>query len=90
MGMVSIFSRLHYWSNICKWKGINNMELNVLIIDKDKNTYVMDLMKEKELHNEFSKVIDYKKIKKHKTLKELDDEVRAYLKLIKQKERDDE
>lgn len=66
------------------------MELNVLIIDKDKNTYVMDLMKEKELHNEFSKVIDYKKIKEHKTLKELDDEVRAYLKLIKQKERDED
>lgn len=66
------------------------MELNVLIIDKDKNTYMMDLRKDEKLHNEFSRVIDYRDIKRHKTLKELDDEVRAYLKLIKQKERDEE
>ena len=47
------------------------MELNVLIIDKYKYNYVMDLIKEKELHNEFLKVIDYEEIKKHKTLKRI-------------------
>lgn len=62
------------------------MELNVLMIDKDKNTYMIDLRKDKKLHEEFSRVIDYRDIKRHKTLKELDDEVRAYLDLIKQKE----
>lgn len=62
------------------------MELNVLLIDKDKNTYMIDLLKDKKLHDEFSRVIDYRNIKRHKTLKELDDEVRDFLDLIKQKE----
>ena len=52
-----------------------------LIIDKDKNTVTIDLTAE-EYRNVFNnKKIDTKKIKRHRTLKELDKEVRDYLNL---------
>ena len=54
--------------------------ITVLIIDKDKNTIVINLWEE-EYHKLFENKIDENKIKKHKTLPELDKEVRDYLKL---------
>ncbi len=54
--------------------------ITVLIIDKDKNTIMIDLLEE-EYHKLFENKIDVNKIKKHKTLPELDKEVRKYLKL---------
>jgi len=54
--------------------------ITVLIIDKDKNTIMINLLEE-EYHNLFENKIDVNKIKKHKTLSELDKEVRDYLKL---------
>lgn len=53
--------------------------ITVLIIDKDKNTIVLDLWDEE--YKQIFKEIDTKKIKRHKTLLELDKEVRDYLKL---------
>ena len=54
--------------------------ITVLIIDKDKNTIVLDLWDE-EYKQIFKDKINTKKIKRHKTLLELDKEVRDYLKL---------
>lgn len=54
--------------------------ITILIIDKDKNTIMIDLLEE-EYHKLFENKIDVNKIKKHKTLPELDKEVRKYLKL---------
>lgn len=54
--------------------------INVLIIDKEKNTIMINLWEE-EYHKLFENKIDVNKIKKHKTLPELDKEVRDYLKL---------
>lgn len=53
--------------------------INVLIIDKDKNTIIVDLIEE-EYKQVFSNKLDSKRIKRHKTIKELDSEVRGYLK----------
>lgn len=54
--------------------------ITVLVIDKDKNTIVLNLWDE-EYRKIFKDKIDTKKIKRHKTLPELDKEVREYLKL---------
>lgn len=54
--------------------------ITVLVIDKDKNTIVLNLW-EYEYRQIFKDKIDTKKIKRHKTLPELDKEVREYLKL---------
>ncbi len=54
--------------------------ITVLIIDKDKNTIVIDLCEE-EYKQIFKDRIDTNKIKRHKTLPALDKEVREYLKL---------
>ncbi len=54
--------------------------ITVLIIDKEKNTTVIDLWDE-EYRQIFKDKVDTSKIKKHKTLPELDKEVRKYLKL---------
>lgn len=61
------------------------MELNVLVIDKDKNTIQLDLM-ENEYNLIFSDKIDTTKIKKHENIKTLDLEVRNFLKNIRKKE----
>lgn len=54
--------------------------ITVLIIDKDKNTIMINLL-EAEYYKLFKNKIDVNKVKKHKTLPELDKEVRDYLKL---------
>lgn len=54
--------------------------ITVLVIDKDKNTIILDLWYE-EYKQIFKDKVDTSKIKKHKTLLELDKEVRGYLKL---------
>ena len=54
--------------------------ITVLIIDKDKNTVVLDLWDE-EYRQIFKGKVDTKRIKVHKTLPELDKEVRDYLKM---------
>lgn len=54
--------------------------ITVLIIDKEKNTVVLNLWDE-EYKQIFKDKIDTEQIKKHKTLSELDKEVRAYLNL---------
>lgn len=54
--------------------------ITVLVIDKDKNTIVLNLWGE-EYKQIFKDKIDDKNIKSHKTLPELDKEVREYLKL---------
>lgn len=54
--------------------------ITVLVIDKDKNTIVLDLWDE-EYRQIFKGKVDTEKIKTHKTLPELDKEVRDYLKM---------
>ncbi len=54
--------------------------INVLIIDKEKNTVMVNLWDD-EYKEIFKYKIDNSKIKAHKTIKELDKEVRDYLNL---------
>ena len=59
--------------------------IQIIIIDKEKNTVVIDLLKD-EYNQLFKGKIDFKKVKRHKTVKELDNEVHEYLKMMKESE----
>ncbi len=54
--------------------------ITVLIVDKDKNTIVVNLWDD-EYKQLFQGKIVTSKVKRHKTIKELDKEVRDYLNL---------
>ena len=54
--------------------------ITVLIVDKNKNTIVVNLWDD-EYKQIFKDKVDNSKIRTHKTIKELDKEVRDYLNL---------
>lgn len=60
---------------------MSDRELNVLLIDKEKNCIIVDLMQDE--YNFIKNKVDLRLVKENKTRKELIKEVRNFLNLIK-------
>lgn len=60
---------------------MSDRELNVLLIDKEKNCIIVDLMQDE--YNFIKNKVDLRLVKKNKTRSELIKEVRNFLNLIK-------